>query len=313
MVSVIIAAYDVSTIISRAIQSALAQSLPAYEIIVVDDGSKDQTGEVVRKLAEENPQIKLITLSDNGGPGRARNVGIESARGDWVAILDADDSWRPTRLERLIAVAEEHQADFIADNQIYFDSFANREGSFGFKVDWPYKVTDVEDLFLNDIIEVVPFSYGNLQPMLRRKFLLDTGLRYDEKLRFGEDFKLYAELFFHGAKAIITSEAYYVHSTRIGEFSRKRATHSKTRARFDVLIETSDQLKEKYKDKITPGIARAMELRNKQLRLIHLANIAREFRHQRRYFKYLSYLMQHPDLVWLLAKRVTKRLLTGFR
>lgn len=110
-------------------------------------------------------------------------------------------------------------------------------------VDWKTERLEVESLFLNDILEVSPFCYSALKPILRRRFLTSSGIKYDESARYSEDFKFYAELLFSGARALVTSEAYYVYTTRIGEFSGRLSPHSKSTPRFDLAISASDDLK----------------------------------------------------------------------
>jgi len=98
LVSVIIPARDAALTIRRAIASVLAQSYTPIEVIVVDDGSRDETAEVVRALAERD--VRLIRLQDNRGAAAARNVGIEAASGEIVAFQDADDEWLAGKLEQ---------------------------------------------------------------------------------------------------------------------------------------------------------------------------------------------------------------------
>jgi glycosyltransferase involved in cell wall biosynthesis len=94
-VSVIIPAYNSEKFIRRAIDSVLAQTHPAEEIIVVDDGSTDSTGEIVQSYG---PPVQYVR-QDNAGPGAARNTGIRAAQGDWIAFLDSDDEWLPEKLQ----------------------------------------------------------------------------------------------------------------------------------------------------------------------------------------------------------------------
>jgi glycosyltransferase involved in cell wall biosynthesis len=111
-VSVVIAAYNVQECIPRALESAITQTLRPKEILVIDDGSTDNTREVVRNIARTNSNVRLVALSQNGGQARARNVGIQESAGNWIAILDADDAWKPERLERLLRIADE-QPDHV--------------------------------------------------------------------------------------------------------------------------------------------------------------------------------------------------------
>ena len=97
--SVIIPAYNVSGIIGRAIRSAAAQTCPPREILVIDDCSTDNTVEVVKPLVQDIPSLRLLSTPTNGGPSAARNVGLRAAKADWIALLDSDDAWDPTKVE----------------------------------------------------------------------------------------------------------------------------------------------------------------------------------------------------------------------
>ena len=97
-ISVVIPAYNGEKFVANAIRSALAQTYPPLEIIVVDDGSKDGTVGVIAGF----PAPVCLLRQSNGGPASARNHGIREAKGDWIALLDADDTWLPHKLERQI-------------------------------------------------------------------------------------------------------------------------------------------------------------------------------------------------------------------
>src|SRR6201986_2951627 len=120
--SVIIPAYNVSAVIERAIRSAAAQTLPPLEILVIDDCSTDDTAEVVTALGRDIPSLRLLSTPVNGGPSAARNVGLRAAKGDWIALLDSDDAWKPGRLERLSEVARATSADFVSDDLVMWDA-----------------------------------------------------------------------------------------------------------------------------------------------------------------------------------------------
>ena len=108
-VSVIIPAYNAAAYVTRAVESALAQTHKPLEILVVDDGSKDDTREVVRRMP---PPVRLIE-KENGGPASARNLGASLAKGDWLALLDADDWWFPEKLKVQLEQAAEADAGMI--------------------------------------------------------------------------------------------------------------------------------------------------------------------------------------------------------
>ena len=105
-ISVVIPAYNSASFIGRALHSALVQTLPPCEIIVVDDGSQDGTADFV----EQNYPSVRVFRQRNAGPGAARNHGVREAVGDWIGLLDADDMWLPEKLER--------QAPLTADPKV---------------------------------------------------------------------------------------------------------------------------------------------------------------------------------------------------
>lgn len=106
LVSVIIPAYNATRTLQETVQSALSQTMSDFEIIIVDDGSSDDTLEVARSIEDE--RVRVLT-QPNGGVAAARNAGIRAASGKYVALLDADDLWVPHKLERQLEVLESGQ------------------------------------------------------------------------------------------------------------------------------------------------------------------------------------------------------------
>jgi len=102
-VSVVIPYYRASQTIARAVESVLGQTVRPHEILVVDDGSRDDAASATKEFGSS---VTLIR-KPNGGTASARNLGIEHAHGEWIAFLDADDYWEPVKLERQLAVSEE--------------------------------------------------------------------------------------------------------------------------------------------------------------------------------------------------------------
>jgi glycosyltransferase involved in cell wall biosynthesis len=112
-VSVVIPAYNGERFVVDAVNAALAQTLPPHEIVVVNDGSRDGTLEVLRGFGD---RIRVID-QPNGGVQAARNRGIAAATGNWIALCDQDDLWSPAYLERAAAlVAAAPHVDFVFAN-----------------------------------------------------------------------------------------------------------------------------------------------------------------------------------------------------
>lgn len=102
VVSVIIPTYNRVHLLRRAIQSVLNQTYQDFEIIIIDDGSIDNTEEVVKKFQEQDKRVRYIKHEENKGGSAARNTGIKNAKGKYIAFLDSDDEWLPTKLEKQI-------------------------------------------------------------------------------------------------------------------------------------------------------------------------------------------------------------------
>jgi len=112
-------AYNVEPYIGEAIRSALAQTYADFELIVVDDGSKDGTAEVVRPFLESDPRVRMVQQS-NHGLAAARNTALRAARGEFLALLDSDDLWDPAFLASQIAILQARPAvDIVTGNGWY--------------------------------------------------------------------------------------------------------------------------------------------------------------------------------------------------
>lgn len=109
-ISVITPAYNAADFITDAIQSLLSQSVPNWELIIVDDGSSDKTYDVANSLALKDSRIKVFR-QPNQGPSAARANGIKHASGEWITFLDADDCLEPTAIETFTLCAESGQSD----------------------------------------------------------------------------------------------------------------------------------------------------------------------------------------------------------
>ncbi len=308
-VSVIIPAFNVAEVVGRAIESALSQTRPVLEVIVIDDGSSDTTVEVVRRLAAAESRIRLITLATNGGPGRARNAGIAAASGDWIGLLDADDTWVPVRVATLLAAAEDDGADFVADNVVFFDAVAGNASRSAFAAPWEQHPLTARDLILNR----APagggrIARGILQPMLRREFLARHRLAYDETLRLGEDFKLQAEVLLAGGKGLLVNAPLYIYNLPVGEISGAASGASRTPAGgFDGLSDAMGDLRQRYSEAIDPPLACAMKREARRYRLRHQNWRADQIRRTQSTAAWAGFVLARPALAAFLLAKAPKR------
>ncbi|MEQ8357017.1 MAG: glycosyltransferase family 2 protein [Kiloniellaceae bacterium] len=216
LVSVIIPAFDAEAYLEQSVASVLGQSLVDIEILIVDDASRDGTLVVARRLAKADSRVRVIAAERNLGPAGARNLGLDSATGDWVALLDADDAFEPERLARLLGAARDCGGDLLADNLLLEDESGQVEPMLP-AVETPSCVplSAVQFLLGNLPDPAQPRrSYGFLKPLIARAFLVTKALRYDEDLRFAEDFAFYLACFSAGARFYLLREPLYRYRIR---------------------------------------------------------------------------------------------------
>ncbi|NVD42954.1 glycosyltransferase family 2 protein [Ensifer sp. HO-A22] len=217
-VSFVIAAFRAADTIVRAIDSALAQEDIVVEVIVVDDASPDETGAVVEAMTD--PRIRLIRLPANRGPGGARNAGLDAARGDWVAILDADDTVRPGRLARMIARARSERADIAVDNLEVLNLDGRRERMFSDATLEKTPILTLAAFIGSNVLFRSTYNFGYMKPMFDRRFLEQKRLRFNEDIRIGEDYILLASALAEGGRCVVDPSAGYRYHIREGSISR---------------------------------------------------------------------------------------------
>ncbi len=179
-ISVIIPTYNRRHTLERAIDSVLSQTFKPFEIIIVDDGSEDGTRNWVQ---EAYPSIKYIYQSNNG-VSSARNKGIRSSRGSWIALLDSDDEWMPEKLEdQVIFINENPGSLFCHTNEIWIRN--------GVRVNQMKKHKKYGgDIFKYclDMCRISPSS-----SLINKEVFEDVGL-FDESLTVCEDYDLWLRI-----------------------------------------------------------------------------------------------------------------------
>lgn len=248
VVSVVIPAFNAENFIAAALESACIQTLREIEIIVVDDVSRDRTAEIVTGIAARDARVRLIRQQHNGGPSVARNTGIAAASGTWIALLDADDAYEPDRLERMLISAERHDADLVSDNLL----LVPEESQQRTRIMIPPAVLDEERRL--DLPEFIrrnvadsrypDTNYGFLKPLMRKAFLDSKAIRYDESVRFAEDFALYAHCLRAGAVWWMMPQPLYRYLLRENSLTQVQTVHDlgKLRALQKTMLDEADRM-----------------------------------------------------------------------
>ena len=180
-VSVTIVVYNGAQFIGEAIDSLLAQTFADFEVIVVDDGSTDETASILAAI--DGPRLYVLSQNNQGIP-RARNRALRHTRGGYVAVLDADDIAHPNRLAEQVAFLDAHPA-VVAVGSAYRQVDMLRERTVDI-------VPPLEDVSIRRaMISGSPFCHSSV--MMRRAALEQVG-PYDEDFRFSQDYELWSRL-----------------------------------------------------------------------------------------------------------------------
>ena len=222
LVSVIIAAHNAVSFLRTAVSSALNQEEVALEVLVVDDGSVDDTPLLLKSLATEDVRVRYWSVPESCGPSVARNVAIDNAKGEWIAVLDADDSMEASRLRIMLDKAENLECDLLADNLKLIDFSTGDSLGLALNPEW---MRDTDPLTLRNLLDYDwPGKHsgrgiGFVKPIIKREFLTKHALRYDSDIKAGEDFMLYARAIDNGARFFLIEQALYLYSVRSGSVS----------------------------------------------------------------------------------------------
>jgi glycosyltransferase involved in cell wall biosynthesis len=180
LVSVIITAYNAEKFIREAVDSIINQTYSNWELILINDFSSDRTGAIFTEIKKQDSRVKIITNSENLGRAKSRNRGLELAKGEYIAILDADDVSLTERLEKQVTFLEKNTSIFLV-------------GTGATKINEDGKVIGYHNPICSDIEVKKTLSMRNCiyhSSVMFRK----TSVRYREKFPFSQDYDFYLQL-----------------------------------------------------------------------------------------------------------------------
>lgn len=175
MISVIVPVYKAEKYIESCVQSILSQTYGDFELILVEDGSPDRSGEICDVLAKTDTRIRVIH-KENGGAATARNAGLDAAKGEYIAFIDGDDCVHPKYLEFLLRLQRETNADFA---MCYYDFFTEGGDWFNDEPRMEYELLNGAELLENFTEHYRKVSLISLCMKLFKKEVFD-GLRIPE-------------------------------------------------------------------------------------------------------------------------------------
>jgi len=183
-ISVIIPNYNNANYITCAIESVLSQTYTDFEILVVDDGSTDNSKGAIGKYILKHCNKMRYFYQENKGLSVARNKGIKESRGSYITFLDSDDEWKPTKLERQMKLIEKEDADFVhCAARIKYDDAISDE------IKPKFPAYNFYDLLLTKKSVVT-------STVLLKKACFDNAGLFDEEIKSAEDYELWLRMFF---------------------------------------------------------------------------------------------------------------------
>jgi len=187
LVSVIVPTYNRAKLIHETLDSILIQSYINFELIIIDDGSTDNTEDVVMKYADK--RIYYIKTNNWGGPAKPRNIGIKKAKGEFIAFCDDDDIWKPKKLEISVKYLLKYSVDIV-----YHDLYYLRENGLRTFLNGKNKTRKLDHSIKNDLL-FNGNGINNSSVVVKKKALYDIGLITEDKNKISwEDYHTWIKL-----------------------------------------------------------------------------------------------------------------------
>lgn len=207
MISIIIPVYNCQKYLSRCIDSILSQAISNYEIILVDDGSSDESGQICDNYAELNDNIKVIHI-ENGGVSIARNTGISFSKGEWLWFVDADDWIQENSLNVLNDILSQSNAQLL-----YWNIFVDRGAAISEESNIPkISVVDTNSFIITRNPSMV------FQFLFNKEIINQNLLSFTPGVKCGEDVEFIVK-YLSNVKSIITINGrlyhYFIHPTSV--------------------------------------------------------------------------------------------------
>ena len=207
-VTVVIPVYNVEDYVESCVSSVLNQTYTDFELILVDDGATDSSGEICDKLALTDDRIRVIH-QQNKGLGGARNTGIEESSTEYLFFLDSDDSIMPDTLKKLMETASDNKADIVIFGYLSVDEKGNTLNEFSNDLpkDKVMSPDEHPELFL-----AVPNAWNKLY---KRELFTENNIRYPERLWY-EDLHTTPKLMLHAKRVTVIGDKFYLYLIRSG-------------------------------------------------------------------------------------------------
>ena len=244
LISVIVPVYNIEMYLERCVRSIMNQTYQNLEILLVDDGSTDGSGEICERLAKEDNRIKVFH-KENGGSSSARNLGIREAKGEYLGFIDSDDYIEPNMYEVLSAAIEKYDTPMAQVSRDEVDDKGNRMPDVCIPPKEEWLITS-QEMMMELLMHRGDASFCT---RLTKKTLFE-GLAFPEG-KLNEDFYLLVHMLYRVKKLVILPKQCYHVFYRIGSNSRKKDKNDFSRV-FSDNVENADMVMELVKEQYPP-------------------------------------------------------------
>jgi len=261
-ISIIIPTYNRANLLAKSINSVLSQTYKDFELIVVDDGSTDNTSEIVENFKKNDVRIVYIHIDNSGGPAHPKNIGIKKAQGEYIAFLDDDDEWMSTKLEKQISLFENNKDDLaiVSCDSVVIDD----------RGEIAVKTSKITNYGLRDLLIKNSIFTGTV--LMKASAIQNMDL-FDEQLKFLEDWDMWIRILADNKKIEFYPEILFKYN--IGNANTtKNVSDTKKIEALEYVYKKNIFLYEKYK------ISHVI-----MFRIAIKYYLAKKYEESRRYFK----------------------------
>lgn len=234
VISVIVPVYKAERYLNECIDSILAQTFSNFELILVDDGSPDRSGEICDQYAAKDKRIRVIH-KPNGGVSSARNAGLDIARGEWITFVDADDMIAPDMLEKLFNKAEQENADIVTCDFkfLYPDGHTKIEHAY-------YWHDNSEQSLAEYMLTTWTVTWGCV---INRAIIKANNIFFDVQLSINEDFIFIIRCILHASKIATIQVPLYFYRQQ-----HESACHTFTTRKLQDQLDSLDLIESDFKN-----------------------------------------------------------------
>lgn len=220
MVSIIVPIYNSDSTLARCIDSILKQTFSNWELLLIDDGSKDYSASICKEYAMKDERIKVFH-KENGGVSSARNVGLDNAKGEWITFVDSDDCVKPEYLENLFKHSNEGIDLVISYAEILGKEYIEKER-------YPSKIISSENFEVMFVENDMHWHTSPWSKLYKRSIIEQNNLRFCEGMHIGEDAVFLYSYLLESKLIYISSDTDYCYYSEIDNSLTKRVNSLKS-------------------------------------------------------------------------------------